>query len=107
MKKELIVSVIAILAFLVLSLNVCVFASENTGFSNLIVGENVEEGDNTNTGNEQIEIVGNENTETANNTNEPGELANTGLEDLPWVVFGLLAILAVFTYRKVREYNAY
>lgn len=38
--------------------------------------------------------------------NNPNELANTGLEDLPWLVIGVCVISVVFAYKKIKEYNS-
>lgn len=106
MKRDLIISVLAILAFLAISLNVCVFASTslenpfNTSF-----GTKVPE--NTQTGNQTIETVNTNNSSANNNTNTPGQLADTGLENPAWIVIGICAVTAVFAYAKIKEYKAY
>lgn len=107
-KKELIITIVMIMIILI-GLNVSVLAASNTngGFSNLVVG-----GNNATT-NGVIQVV-NENTSPLNtaknntaNTNTPGQLANTGLEDLPWLVIGACVVSAIFAYKKVKEYKAY
>ena len=42
---------------------------------------------------------------TNTNTNNPTQLADTGLEDLPWVIIGICAVSAIFAYKKIKEYN--
>ncbi len=42
----------------------------------------------------------------SNKTNTSKDVVpNTGLEDLPWVVIGIVALSAVFAYKKIKEYN--
>ena len=92
-KKELIVSVIIIIAFVFIGMNVSVLA---TGASVDYPWNNMPK--NTDNNSDLIEVVGNKdeevvvnnssrtnNTNTTNNANKPGQLADTGLEDAPWL----------------------
>ena len=113
-KRELIISIIMIIAFIILSFNFSVSAT-NLGAepnkvtltiptTNLNNTNMIEVVDNTNSiPTNNTTIV---NTNTNSNTNTPGQLANTGLEDLPWLVIGLCAVSAVFAYSKIREYKS-
>lgn len=105
MKKELVISVIALIAFLAISLNVCVFAA--TSLDNpFTTSFETDVPENTTTGNNTIPKVTTNNSAT-NNTNTPGSLANTGLENPAWIVIGIFAVTAVFAYAKIKEYKAY
>ena len=42
---------------------------------------------------------------TNNNANTPGQLANTGLEDLPWAIMVVCVVSTVFAYKKIKEYK--
>lgn len=111
-KRELIISIIMIIAFIVMSFNISVQATSVNADPNrvtLTIPTN-----NTNTPN-MIEVVDGTNsaqptnTNASNNTNTntaPTQLADTGLEDLPWLVIGLCVISAVFAYNKIREYKS-
>jgi len=114
-KRELIISIVMIVAFIILSCNFSVSAisanadpnrvtltipSNNINDTNMIEiinGTNTAQPTNTNTST---------NTNTNTNTNTPSQLANTGLEDLPWLVIGLCAVSAIFAYSKIREYKS-
>lgn len=106
-KKELVISIVMVIVFSIIGLNLSVFASNGQTqieFPSLTNQNNA-------TGN-TIQVINNTtNTnatgtiEIANNTNNPGQLANTGLEDLPWLVIAVCAVSAVFAYNKIREYN--
>ena len=73
---------------------------------------------NTDNNSDLIEVVGNKdeevvvnnssrtnNTNTTNNANKPGQLADTGLEDAPWLIIAICAVSTVFAYNKIREYK--
>lgn len=111
-RKELIVSVIIIVAFIFIGMNASVLASSlDYPWNNMPTNDN-------GTG-ELIEVVGNKDQEvtvnntstnsntSANNTNtnKPGQIADTGLEDWPWLIIAICAVSTVFAYNKIREYN--
>lgn len=116
-KKELIISVIMLIVFLVAGLNLAVLATSDDGSQNILFPpannslnnnlNNITPGNNTtddeNTGNSiNIPIKDGELNE---NTNTPTEVPNTGLEDLPWVIIGICAVSAIFAYKKIKEYK--
>ena len=116
-KKELIISVIMLIVFLVAGLNLAVLATSDDGSQNILfppannsLNNNlniITPGNNTtddeNTGNSiNIPIKDGELNE---NTNTPTEVPNTGLEDLPWVIIGICAVSAIFAYKKIKEYK--
>lgn len=100
---KLIISVITIIAFLSIGLNMNVWAAALTleipNTENNVSGDLIEVVDGTS----NQTVANNSNT----NTNTPGELANTGLEELPWVLIGVCVVSAIFAYRKIKEYKAY
>ena len=112
-KKELIITVIMIITFIIVGLNVNVLASTHLDFS----GVNSNNSSNTNNNIERVnttnETANNVTPNTANNTtnntanNTPGNLANTGLEDAPWLIIGICAVSAVFAYNKIKEYKSF
>ena len=107
-KKETILSMALIVGFLILvGLNSNVLASSNTQFVNLTLTPT---NTSTNTAN-SIEVVNTttqNTTNVANNTtNTPGQLANTGLEDLPYLLITLLVVSAIFAYKKIEEYKSF
>lgn len=116
-KKELIISVIMLIVFLIAGLNLAVLATSDDGSQNILFPpannslnnnlNNITPGNNTtddeNTGNSiNIPIKDGELNE---NTNTPTEVPNTGLEDLPWVIIGICAVSAIFAYKKIKEYK--
>ena len=116
-KKELIISVIMLIVFLVAGLNLAVLATSDDGSQNILfppannsLNNNlniITPGNNTtddeNTGNSiNIPIKDGELNE---NTNTPTEVPNTGLEDLPWVIIGICDVSAIFAYKKIKEYK--
>ena len=122
-KKELIFSIIIMVIFLAIGLNISVFATNdderqniNLNFINIQNSQNTQIPVNNSTTNIGGTIQVNNttlikdaevsNTNNANtNKNNPNQLANTGLEDLPWVIIGLCAVSAIFAYKKIKEYN--
>lgn len=112
-KRELIISIVALVVFVVISINVVALAT-NTG--NIQFNEWTSGSTNTNT-NQTIDITNSikdgetnisipTNTNTNSNTNASGNLANTGLEDeLPWLVIVLCGVSAIFAYKKIKDYN--
>ncbi len=116
-KKELIISVIMLIVFLVAGLNLAVLATSDDGSQNIlfppannslnnnlnIITPSNNTTDDENTGNSiNIPIKDGELNE---NTNTPTEVPNTGLEDLPWVIIGICAVSAIFAYKKIKEYK--
>lgn len=113
-KRELIISVVALVVFAVISINVVALAT-NTG-NNIQFDEWTSGGTNTNN-NQTIDRTntikdGETNTNgvaptnTNTNTNASGNLANTGLEnELPWLVIVLCGVSAIFAYKKIKDYN--
>ena len=108
-KKELIVSVIIIIAFVFIGMNFSVMASslDINGFNfSTSVNDNglieVEPGKD-----EEVVITTTNNTSNANknSNNTPGELADTGLADVPWLIIAICAVSTVFAYNKIREYK--
>ena len=116
-KKELIISVIMLIVFLVAGLNLAVLATSDDGSQNILfppannsLNNNlniITPGNNTtddeNTGNSIIIPI--KDGELNENTNTPTEVPNTGLEDLPWVIIGICAVSAIFAYKKIKEYK--
>lgn len=116
-EKELIISVIMLIVFLVAGLNLAVLATSDDGSQNIlfppannslnnnlnIITPSNNTTDDENTGNSiNIPIKDGELNE---NTNTPTEVPNTGLEDLPWVIIGICAVSAIFAYKKIKEYK--
>ena len=111
-KKELIVSVIIIIAFVFIGMNVSVMASSSLDVNgwnfNTSINDNglieVEQG------NKDQEVVNTANKTNANvanktNNNKPGQLADTGLADAPWLIIAICAVSTVFAYNKIKEYK--
>lgn len=58
-----------------------------------------------NTTNNTTNIIGTTN-RTGNTTNTTGTLPKTGVDDtIMWVLIGASVIAAIYTYKKVRDYN--
>ena len=104
MKKELIISVIVIVAFLFISLNITVLAA-NPGFSGLHLGNDVNTNPQTPIENGAIQHVNTGNKVTNNNV--AGDYPNTGLENPAWLLIGICGVTAVFAFSKIKEYKAY
>lgn len=120
-KKELIFSIIIMVIFLAIGLNISVFATNdderqniNLNFNNIQNSQDTQIPVNNSTTNiggsvqvnnttliKDAEVTNTNNT----NTNNPNQLANTGLDDLPWVIIGVCAVSAIFAYKKIKEYN--
>ena len=118
MKKELIISVIMMIAFLIVGFNLAVLATSNDDGSQNIIFPPA----NNNLNNNLIIIAPNNNTNLDNentgnslnipikdgeveNTNTPTEVPDTGLEDLPWLIIGVCIVSAIFAYKKIKEYK--
>lgn len=95
-KKELIISVVMLIVFLVLGLNFSVFAT-NTGNNSLTLNFNLSGNNNANN---NIPVNNNANTNTAGK-----DVPNTGLEDAPWLVIAVCGVSAIFAFKKIKEYN--
>ena len=119
-KKELIISVIMMIVFLIVGFNLAVLATSDDGSQNILfppANNNINTPNIITPGNNTADEENNENTgntinipikdgEIGNaNTNTPTEVPNTGLEDLPWVVIGICAVSAIFAYKKIKEYK--
>ena len=110
-KSELIISVVALIVFVVISINVVALATDTS--NSLEFNDWPSGGTNTDT-NQTIDRTNttkdgetNTNDVTTTNTNASGNLANTGLEnDLPWLVIVLCGVSAIFAYKKIKEYNS-
>ena len=102
MKKELIISVIVIVAFIFLSLNITVLAAP---FNDLFLGNDVNTNPQTPTGDGSIQHVTTGNKVTNNNV--AGDYPNTGLENPAWLLIGICGVTAVFAFSKIKEYKAY
>lgn len=105
-KKELVISIIMVLVIMVGALfTTTVLAANEENRSNTVWDRN--ESNSTNnvsngtTPNETSNNTANKNA----NTNKPSEMANTGLEDLPWITIVACGAVAVFAYKKIKEYN--
>lgn len=123
-KKELIISIVMLIVFVVIGLNVSVFATSSTntvslnnGFSfNLTNNSNTIPTNNTATNNieKDQEIPTNNTVIPTNNTNvnnantnnaSTKDVPNTGLEDMPWLVIAVCGVSAIFAFKKIKEYN--
>ena len=108
-KKDLIISIVMLLVFIVLGLNVSVLATSTE--NNVLTLPITQNTTNNNTNNQISQIViSNTSSNTANNLVTNSKTANTnvpntGLTDLPWVVIGVCVVSAVFAYKKIKEYN--
>lgn len=112
-KKELLLTILLIVVFLVGAISLTSFAAENSDYNQFLNSgwSNISNDDELNNENipQNIQIKDNENKNDNVNTNDntPGELANTGLESLPIAVIAICGISAIFAYKKIREYKAY
>ena len=112
-KKELIVSVIIIIAFVFIGMNVNVMATvldASNGWNfNTSVNDNglivVEPGKDTEVVVNTVNKANTTNTTNKTNNNTPGQLANTGLADAPWLIIAICAASTVFAYNKIKEYK--
>lgn len=117
-KKELIISIVMLIVFLILGLNLSVFATNNNsisfnnGFSFNLVNNNnnIIPTNNSATNNVENnqEIPQNNTTQIPqNNTNNTSntDVPNTGLEDAPWLIIAVCGVSAIFAYKKIKEYN--
>lgn len=119
-KKELIISIVMLIVFLVLGLNFSVFAT-NTGNNSLTLNFNLSGNNNANnnipvnnnaTNNIEKDqerpqnntVIPTNNTTNTNNSSTK-DVPNTGLEDAPWLIIAVCGVSAIFAYKKIKEYN--
>lgn len=114
-KKELIISIVMLIVFLVMGLNFSVFAT-NASISFNLAGNNSSNNNSIPIGNanniiEKDQERPNNNTtviptNSNANTNTAGkDVPNTGLEDAPWLVIAVCGVSAIFAFKKIKEYN--
>ena len=109
-KKELIITIIMLVVFIVIGLNLTVFAAQdgtNTTSYLTTWGSNTS---NNSTGN--IQAINTNTTSNTSNTNtntntNTTKMPNTGAEDLPWLVIAGCVVSAVFAYNKIKEYKEF
>ena len=112
-KKELIISLIMIVTFVFIGINLETLATNNNGNildwnginfgntdSNTTIDNNA-----TDTGKDGEEIPQINSTNSNASNNNPDQLADTGLEDWPWIIIAICAISTVFAYKKIKEYK--
>jgi len=110
-KKELIVSILFVVIFLIGTISLSVFAAENNETGNKTLGLNWVSTNNTD--NKELNQITIQNVNTNKdvnvnaNTNVPDKLADTGLESIPLAVIAICGISAIFAYKKIKEYKAY
>ncbi len=122
-KKEMIISIVMMIVFLVLGLNFGVFATnteENKARINFNLSGNnsvnnsipVNNSTGTNNNIEKDQEIENNNSSTGiptnNNVNTntaKEDVPDTGLEDAPWLVIAVCGISAIFAFKKIKEYN--
>ena len=120
-KKDLIVSVIMIVLFVVFGLTVVSNATSSitynwgsgndTNSSSIInqISTNTNTNISTTNTDSNISTVNTNSTSTNNNNNNnnnnTSSMPYTGAEDLPWVIITICGISAVFAYKKIKEYN--
>lgn len=127
-KRELIITVIMMIIFLAIGINISVLAATTQdGSQNIIINFN----QNLNQPDHNINIINttpepipeppvNNNIPVNNNTVEnnnvsKNNIANTGLGDwgwlnggiTPWLIIGTFAVIATFAYGKIKEYNQF
>jgi len=106
LKKQLVVSIVMVI-IVGLCINVTEVMALNNPYETNFSGGNTPTTNTSNPGND----IPRNNTTPANNVagnNTADEnLANTGLEDLPYLVITLLTVSAIFAYKKIKEYNQY
>lgn len=111
-KKELVMSILLLVVFLVGAMSFSVFAAElELPFNSSNSANNTE----NNVANDTVNQIPTQNantnaganTNTDANTNTPDKLADTGLESLPLALIAVCGISAIFAYKKIREYKSY
>ena len=114
-KKELIVTIIMLIVFVIIGLGLNAYASSPS--VNLVIG-----GNNSTSG---LQIVQNTNSSTVENTNSSTSgtvitntststntsnstntsMPYTGAGEMPWLIIAICAASAIFAYKKIKEYN--
>lgn len=117
-KKELIISIVMLIVFIIIGLNFSVFATSTSIHFNL-AGNNSNNNSNTipqnnvipqnNTIEKDQERPQNNTVIPTNNANTNNsstkDVPNTGLEDAPWLIIAVCGVSAIFAYKKIKEYN--
>lgn len=109
-KKELVISIIMLVFFIIMGFNLTVFASNTSQTINVSTDTNNKavfnlSGDNQTEKDKENNVADVNKNVNKNNNNSSEKLADTGLDDLPWLVIGVCAVSAVFAYKKIKEYN--
>lgn len=119
-KKELIISIVMLIVFIIIGLNFSVFATStsinfnlagnNSNNSNTIPQNNVIPQNNTIEKDQErpqnnTVIPTNNTTNTNTNNSSTKDVPNTGLEDAPWLIIAVCGVSAIFAYKKIKEYN--
>lgn len=99
-KKELIISIVMLIVFIIIGLNFSVFATSTSIHFNL-AGNNSNNNSNTIP---QNNVIPTNNTTNTNNSSTK-DVPNTGLEDAPWLIIAVCGVSAIFAYKKIKEYN--
>lgn len=99
-KKELIISIVMLIVFIIIGLNFSVFATSTSIHFNL-AGNNSNNNSNTIP---QNNVIPQNNTTNTNNLSTK-DVPNTGLEDAPWLIIAVCGVSAIFAYKKIKEYN--
>lgn len=102
-RKDLVISIIMLVVFLVIGMQVSVLATSGSTI-------NFQMGNNTanNSVNQipQTNTTPTPNATPTNNANTSNTtVPNTGLTGMPWLIIGVCAVSAVFAYKKIKEYN--
>ena len=120
-KKELIISIVMLIVFIIIGLNFSVFATSTSIHFNL-AGNNSNNSSNTIPQNNVIPqnntiekdqerpqnntvIPTNNTTNTNTNNSSTKDVPDTGLEDAPWLIIAVCGVSAIFAYKKIKEYN--
>ena len=118
-KRELIISIVMLIVFIIIGLNFSVFATSTSIHFNL-AGNNSNNNSNTIPQNNVIPqnntiekdqerpqnntVIPTNNTTNTNNSSTK-DVPNTGLEDAPWLIIAVCGVSAIFAYKKIKEYN--
>lgn len=106
-RGELIITVIAMVILLVGVLSSTVFADSLTLSDLLNNSSNNVNTENTQNAENKIQQIITPVNNANNNSNSAAEFNKAGLEDLPVLAFVGCAIVAVFAFKKIKEYKAY
>ena len=117
-KKELIISLVMVIAFIIIGLTMSSFATQNFEYpssntntsgnnSTLIEVRTSNNTSNTRTNTTTVNNTINSNTSTnrTNTNTNTSSMPNTGVENLPWAVIAICGISAIFAYKKIKEYK--